>query len=157
VLRYAVALALPAWHRWPVGTGAVNVIGAFALAFFLARRPSPLLRMGVGTGLLGGFTTYSSFALELDRLLVDGLWPTAVGYAAATLLVGTGAAVLGRWLGERSARATAHPSIECGDAPPPSVECGDAPPPSVECDPPPSVECGAAGGSAVYRDHGPAQ
>jgi len=98
ILRYTVALALPAVHRWPIGTLAVNVVGAFALAVFLARRPTPPWRLGVGTGLLGGFTTYSSFALELDRLLADGLWATALGYAAVTLVAGTLAALLGQWL-----------------------------------------------------------
>lgn len=101
MLRYAVALALPAWHRWPLGTGAVNLVGAFALAFFLARRPTLVLRLGIGTGLLGGFTTYSSFALELDRLLADGLVATALGYAAVTLLAGAAAAMVGQALGAR--------------------------------------------------------
>lgn len=101
MLRYAFALLLAPVHRWPVGTLAPNVLGAFFLAWLLARRRSPLLRLGVGTGLLGGFTTYSSFALELDRLAADGLTATAFGYALATLICGAMAAWLGSLLGRR--------------------------------------------------------
>lgn len=101
VLRYSVALAVPVVDRWPLPTGIVNVLGAFVLGFLMARCRPTLLRLAVGTGVLGGFTTYSTFALELNRLLADGLAATALGYAAVTLVLGTAAAFLGHWLGAR--------------------------------------------------------
>ncbi len=110
VLRYAVWLVMPQPGGWPLGTFAVNVAGAFALGFLLealARRGPETprgrrVRLTLGTGLLGGFTTYSSFALELERLLSDGGAGVAVGYAAGTLVLGTGAALLGVMLGART-------------------------------------------------------
>lgn len=109
VLRYAVSLVTPQPQGWPLGTLAVNVVGAFALGLLLeglARRgpETPArrrVRLTLGTGLLGGFTTYSSLALEVERLLSDGAVGVAVGYAAATLLAGTVAAVVGVALGVR--------------------------------------------------------
>lgn len=116
VLRYAVALTLPPTTTgWPLGTLVVNVVGAFALGFLLealARRGPETrrqqrLRLTVGTGVLGGFTTWSSFALEAERLLSDGAALVAVGYVAATLVAGTLAAVAGVLLGQRVTRSPA--------------------------------------------------
>ena len=112
VLRYAVALATPAPGGWPLGTLAVNVVGAFLLGLLLeavARRGPETrrlqrLRLTLGTGVLGGFTTYSSFALEADQLLRDGAAPLAVGYLAATLVLGTLAALAGVAVGARTPR-----------------------------------------------------
>ena len=114
VLRYGVWLATPQPGGWPLGTLAVNVLGAFALGVLLevlaGRSPQTpaarRLRLTLGTGLLGGFTTYSSLALEVERLLSDGATAVALGYAATSLVVGTLAAVLGVALGARRPRAT---------------------------------------------------
>jgi CrcB protein len=110
VARYAVSLAVPATASgWPLGTLTVNVVGAFALGLLLtalARRgpETPqvrLVRLTVGTGVLGGFTTWSSFALETERLLADGAVLVAAGYVGASLVVGTLAATAGVLLGSR--------------------------------------------------------
>src|SRR5687767_3666160 len=85
VLRYALHLGMAALAGpdWPWGTFLVNVIGSFALgAVFELGAGKTLLgvdaRLVLGTGLLGGFTTYSTFNLEALRL-----WSTAPGKAAA--------------------------------------------------------------------------
>lgn len=112
VTRYGVALALPDAARtggWPLATLTVNVVGAFFLGWLLEalgrRGPETprlrRLRLGIGTGVLGGFTTYSSLALETERLLAGGATGAALGYVAVTLVVGTAACVTGIALGAR--------------------------------------------------------
>lgn len=101
--RYLLSTAIPDWQGIPVGTLAINIAGAFALGILLetlirrgpdegARRT---LRLLLGTGMLGGFTTYSSFAVEADGLLAaDQLWGSLL-YSAATLLIGAAASGAG--------------------------------------------------------------
>ncbi len=114
-LRYAAAAALPAdasWWPWP--TFAVNVVGAFALGLLLeaaaVRGPETVrlrrVRLFAGTGVLGGFTTYSSLALEVHVLVMHQLWAGAAAYAAGSLVLGTVAAVLGIAVGRRTRPST---------------------------------------------------
>ena len=68
----------------------------------------------LGTGILGGFTTYSAFAVDADGLIVADRPGASILYALATILVGAAASVagiaLGAWLGRmRAARRGAHP------------------------------------------------
>ena len=101
--RYAVALALPPVAALPIATIAVNLAGAFLLGVLLeslARRGPDegrrrTLRLLLGTGVLGGFTTYSAFSLDTVSLLETGRVGEAALVAAITLVLGTGAAVLG--------------------------------------------------------------
>jgi fluoride exporter len=93
---------------FPYGTLAVNVIGSFLLGVILqgsgdAPLFSPATRLVLGTGVMGGFTTYSAFSYETLQYLQQGAWATAGLYVAATLLVCLAAAALGmqaaRWVG----------------------------------------------------------
>ena len=100
--RWALAGALPeAADGWPWGTLLVNVTGALAMGLliaWLADRESPAwVRPFVATGLLGGWTTYSAFALDTVSLSPV----VAVGYVAATVVLGVGACALGLIAGER--------------------------------------------------------
>ena len=107
--RYGLGLALDPVGGWPVATLTANLLGAFALGVLLeglVRRGAEtargrVLRLGLGTGALGGFTTFSSLALELDRLLGQGAAGTALGYAAVTLVVGFAACLAGIVLAAR--------------------------------------------------------
>ena len=54
------------------------------------------MRLGVGTGVLGGFTTFSSLALEMERLLAGGQVGTGLVYGAASVVLGLVACLLGR-------------------------------------------------------------
>lgn len=93
--RYGLAMMFPTQHGLPVGTAVANLVGAFALGVLLEllARPVPesrgrrVMRLGLGTGLLGGFTTYSALALEAWDLLGDQT-ALAVGYALGSVLVG---------------------------------------------------------------------
>lgn len=85
---------------WPWATLLVNVLGCLLLGLLLAvlavRRPdAEQLRVFLGTGVLGGFTTYSAFALEVTDLVVAGR-PVAAGcYALLSVLGGVLAVAAG--------------------------------------------------------------
>lgn len=103
--RYAVASALPPRPgAFPWATLAVNVAGSFALGLllvlFLERfPPSRYLRPFVATGVLGAFTTYSTFAVETDLLVRSGRVATAAAYVVVTIVVGLAAARTGMVVG----------------------------------------------------------
>jgi fluoride exporter len=87
----------------PAGTLSVNLVGAFALGAlleWLSTRESDVrrrraARLLVGTGFLGGFTTYSALAVEADGLLRDGRLVLALIYALTTVVVGLLASLAG--------------------------------------------------------------
>ncbi|WEG08709.1 CrcB family protein [Microbacterium horticulturae] len=111
--RYLLSIALPEWGGMPWPILLINVVGAFLLGWLLAAlaRRGPdvgrrrAVRLFAGTGVLGGFTTYSTFAVGTDGLFVTGdVWP-GVLYAVATVLVGAAASLAGILLGARDTRA----------------------------------------------------
>jgi CrcB protein len=86
----------------PWGTLAVNVAGSFLIgalwAWFLARPDTPeWVRVGLMTGVLGGFTTLSSVSLETALLLESGAYGLAAANAAANIGVGLLACLAGLW------------------------------------------------------------
>lgn len=93
----------------------INIAGSFALAVvyaaLLARDGSPAsrrrIRLLVGTGFMGGFTTYGSFAVGVAAAASRGAVGDAVLYALGSVILGVGAALLGRWLVERVTRGGA--------------------------------------------------
>ena len=95
--RYFTGRAVPHLLGVPVDTLAVNLLGAFALGLLLEglgnRRAR--LRLLLGTGFLGGFTTYSALAFDTVLLARSGQSGHAIGYAAATLLLGVAASAVG--------------------------------------------------------------
>ena len=89
---------------WPWATLLVNLGGCLLLgvltATLFAHRPgSPWLRPFLGTGVLGGFTTFSTFAVDTVGLADAGAAATALAYVAASVLGGVLAAVAGVALG----------------------------------------------------------
>src|SRR5205085_4974403 len=75
------ALAVRYGEAFPVGTLVVNVVGSFIIGLFAALTgpeglllTSPLTRQVVMIGVLGGFTTFSSFSFQTMSLLGDGEW-----------------------------------------------------------------------------------
>ena len=92
VLRYLVGAALTRTQSsdFPWGTFAVNLGGAILLGFVMqlateARVLSDNVRFGVGVGVLGGFTTYSTFAYETWRMTDAREWGHAMLYVTVTI------------------------------------------------------------------------
>ncbi len=89
--RYLVGKALLGWlgPDYPWGTLAVNVLGGLAmgaLAGMLGRMTAgDQARLFLAVGVLGGFTTFSAFSLELVTMLERGAMMTAMGYALASV------------------------------------------------------------------------
>ena len=88
---------------FPWGTLAVNVIGSFLLGLLIqialaTSLLSPTLRLTLTTGVMGGFTTYSTFNYETLRYLQQGDWVGAGTYVTTTLLVCLAAGGLGLFL-----------------------------------------------------------
>ncbi len=109
--RYGVAVVLPHGPTGlPVATLLVNASGCLLLGLLVASRPrQSWVRPFAGSGLLGGFTTFSAFALETDRLLLTS--PVmAAAYLGLTVLLGLAAARAGLALGAaRGARRAPTP------------------------------------------------
>ena len=88
---------------FPWSTMAVNIAGSFAMGVFvevLARRvgASNEVRLFVATGLLGGFTTFSSFSLDFATIWERGAALPALGYLLASVTGSILALFLGLWL-----------------------------------------------------------
>jgi CrcB protein len=88
---------------WPWGTLGANVIGGLLmglLAGWLAARSEggETLRLFLAVGILGGFTTFSSFSLETMLMIERGQWGLALGYVLASVIASVGALALGLML-----------------------------------------------------------
>jgi len=103
-LGTAVHRALPA-AVFPYGTMAVNILGCLLIGFVAAwRQPlEPGLRLFLMVGLLGGFTTFSTFALETLTLTQQQQPALAFVNVAAKVILGLGAA----WVGFEGGRLLA--------------------------------------------------
>ncbi len=96
---------------WPWATFGINVTGAFVLGLLLEvlARTGPdrgwrrRVRLTVGTGFLGGYTTYSTFAVEATGLTKDAPHVLGILYAVASVVLGVLAAALGYLLATRLA------------------------------------------------------
>lgn len=88
---------------FPWGTLAVNVAGCFTLGLAMpllqASVATPEARAFVAVGLLGGFTTFSTFSFEAMALVQDGQWARAAAYTLGSVGLGLTAVLIGYWLG----------------------------------------------------------
>ena len=101
VIRWLLATRLNV-SAFPWGTWAVNVIGSFLIGWLCislaGRDVSEALRAGVIVGVLGGFTTYSTFSMEVVMYLEQGDVRTAAVNALSSFLLCILMAFLGMWL-----------------------------------------------------------
>ena len=101
--RLGLGLAIPDQGGFPVAVLVANILGAFLIGVVAARlAASTDLRLLLGTGVLGGFTTYSALAVQTDALLRGGQAATAFTYAAGTVALGLAASLAGISLARRS-------------------------------------------------------
>ncbi len=104
VLRYWVSSLDIKYSRgvFPVSTFVVNILGSLVIGLlwglFERLNFSPLLRVFLFVGILGGFTTFSSFSLENLNLIRDGEYKIAVIYIIFTNVIGLSLAFLGYFL-----------------------------------------------------------
>jgi len=90
---------------FPWATLLINLAGSLMLGYLVARvwpTAPAWLRAGLGTGLLGSFTTFSAVIVALLTLTSSGMSLLAVAYLVATLVLGFAAALLGVRLGVRA-------------------------------------------------------
>jgi CrcB protein len=113
--RWGLGEALP--HdagTWPWATLVENLSGCLVLGVLItavfARYPDHRwLRPFLGTGVLGGYTTYSAFAVETVQLAEAGAWPAAAAYVVASVVGGVLLAAAGVLLGRAARRSGAAP------------------------------------------------
>lgn len=101
-LRYALTLwaAQRFGTAWPYGTFMINILGCLLIGILLSLATTrlslqPVVRLFLVTGLLGGFTTFSSFGYESFTLITSGDWLGAGLYIAASVVVGLGSVFMG--------------------------------------------------------------
>lgn len=101
LLRYLFEALVPTPMSLPLGTLTVNLLGCFLLGliYFIAdeREWPSWLRLGLGTGMVGAFTTFSTFSLEVSELAGAHLLWAAV-YGVVSILGGVVFVMLGEWV-----------------------------------------------------------
>lgn len=92
---------------WPHGTFTVNILGSFLMGFliswlaFRGQGGPQELRLFLATGLLGGFTTFSAFSLEVANYVRAGDMARAALYAGLSVALGLAALFIGLWLSRK--------------------------------------------------------
>lgn len=105
LLRYFTASLIqpPTWTGFPIGIFTVNVTGGFVMGVITALAAlklnmGPETRAFLTTGVLGGYTTFSTFSLESALLIERGAYAMAAAYIAGSALLSIAALFAGLWL-----------------------------------------------------------
>jgi CrcB protein len=108
MLRFAsVSYLTPLFNfKFPIGTFIVNIIGSLLIGVLYVllvekNNLSPLYRLFFITGLLGGYTTFSTFSLEMLQLWQSGHVINSMVYAIGSVVLGLLAAFFGMWITQK--------------------------------------------------------
>lgn len=121
--RYGLAELVPTPPgHFPWSTFSTNVAGCFLIGVLMVLitevwSAHPLTRPFLGVGFLGGFTTFSTYAIETRGLLQPGIVGVAVGYLAGTAVCAMLAVIAGVWLTRATTRSLANPDGAVESAP----------------------------------------
>jgi fluoride exporter len=132
--RYGLQLAFPhgaaafGWATFGINVAGCLLIGVVVAGVTSSERVHRLARPFLVTGVLGGFTTFSTYIVDIQRALVAGAPRTALLYGAATLVVALAAAWAGVRTGEAVFARLGAPAMMMPAAAEPSA---DAPPPDA--------------------------
>jgi CrcB protein len=90
-------------NAFPYATASINLLGSFAMGFLFIETlerltMAPELRTGILTGILGGFTTFSTFEMETLLLVEQGSFAKAVAYVALSVGLGFAGAFGGAYI-----------------------------------------------------------
>lgn len=111
--RHGLQVALPAGPAdFPWATFLVNVSGCLLIGVLMAlitRRTHRLVRPFFGVGVLGGYTTFSTYAVEFQRVAGAGAPLTGLAYVAGTMAAALAAVAAGMWLTRRVAAKVVAP------------------------------------------------
>ncbi|MBT2458468.1 fluoride efflux transporter CrcB [Streptomyces sp. ISL-86] len=105
--RYGASLLWPAaaggfpWTTLGVNALGCAVIGVFMVVISDVWAAHRLVRPFFGTGVLGGFTTFSTYAVDIQKLVADGRARTGLAYMALTLLAALAAVAIAAWATRR--------------------------------------------------------
>ncbi len=101
VCRYAISIQMKRLisSRFPFATFLINLLGSFLLGLLLVSQTGSLIRLLLGTGFLGGFTTFSTFQVENMLLYRQGNYRTLFFYMMFSVGICILAAFLGLQLG----------------------------------------------------------
>ncbi|GIN87235.1 putative fluoride ion transporter CrcB 1 [Heyndrickxia sporothermodurans] len=110
VLRYLISMVAVNWGSpFPLATFIINIIGCFILGLYatylskLKNIPAFILT-GFSTGVIGAFTTFSTFSYETFELVRHSMWGMAIIYLLSNLWGGLFSSLLGYYLGEKQHR-----------------------------------------------------
>jgi fluoride exporter len=94
--RWAVSRSFQATH-FPWATLTVNLVGCFliGLVYYYTTKNQQVLHLFAVVGFLGGFTTFSSYSLELMKMIENGLYKNVISYFLVSNVLGIGLVYIG--------------------------------------------------------------
>lgn len=104
VCRYLIGLIpLREGYVFPIKTLMINIVGSLIIGMVAALAVknsswNPRVILFIKVGFCGGFTTFSSFALETNDLIERGSMGIAVLYVVLSVVIGVGAVFMGQWM-----------------------------------------------------------
>lgn len=103
ILRYFIGLIPVGKMNFPIKTFVINVVGAFAIGMVAAyslkhSSLDPKIVLFLKVGICGGFTTFSSYALETTDLIKSGHMTLGLLYVIVSIILGVFAVMAGEWM-----------------------------------------------------------